>query len=413
MDLRKKQIEELEKKKRENSSLLDVLLVRLGEAVLGRLPDSDPSATDETSLVGEGSVFDEIKIFRRLQNDIANSQVSSQAAEEQIHRFKELEAKIEAGEREENACLKNISASYGKLGKSLLNFSQSYNGTAYEENENIPSSGDGETSDYGYIRDFCSPYQDQSAALLSKVVSLEERLSELEHRDGGNVFTWIGKSTQSLVLRSFLTKAKENLEQLYRTVGDRFSRRSPADELPPVSAGIRELCDGIDRKRSESLSVSQDLAKLKEEKHGISGSFSADGGPHKHIQALKNHIAGFRDELRALYRRTGAEAISRDKTGDEKPAEYRQFIKSLLMPEDNEISDKAARISGIIREDDASIEKLKASLAIDDEKARIEKFRRMIHDKKDKIAQAEKSIAEFEKNIGESEETIEKLQNLL
>jgi chromosome segregation ATPase len=132
---------------------------------------------------------------------------------------------------------------------------------------------------------------------------------------------------------------------------------------------------------------------------------------------LKNHIAQVHDELKTLYRRIAAEAISVESPVDENSSERilqrREFLDSLITPDDREAVDNAVLINGTIRGGDAEIERLQASLAIDEEKAKIEKYRKMIQDKKEKIAQAEKSIAEYESDIGSAEENIKKLQELL
>jgi peptidoglycan hydrolase CwlO-like protein len=219
-----------------------------------------------------------------------------------------------------------------------------------------------------------------------------------------------------MVLRSFLTKAQESLEQLYRNVGERYSRHDSnrllddsanSDSSSSESVAVAEFCAEIERRRAEVRVLSQELADLKEERKEISGSFNAEGGPLKQIQTLKNHIVHVQDELKALYRRIGAEAASID------GVERRDIVNSLVKPEDQESLDNAAQISRLIRENERAIEKLQASLAIDDEKEKIEKYRKMIQEKKDKIAQAEKNIAEFEEGIRVSETAIEKLQSLL
>jgi chromosome segregation ATPase len=215
-------------------------------------------------------------------------------------------------------------------------------------------------------------------------------------------------------LRTFLTKAQENLEQLRRNVGKRYSRREniglpgvETDNSSSESAGIVNFCAEIERKRAEARVLAQELAELKEERRNISGSMNAEGGPLKQIQTLKKQIANARDELKTLYRRIGAEAAS---VGG---AERRQIIDSLIVPDDKETLDGAARISQMIHDDETAIEKLQASLAIDEEKEQIEKYRKMILEKRDKIAQAEKSIIKFEESIRVSEANIAKLENLL
>jgi tetratricopeptide (TPR) repeat protein len=273
-----------------------------------------------------------------------------------------------------------------------------------------------DASSGGDYADFCAPYREQAVALYTKVLSLEERLSGLEEKEGGNVFTWIGKNAQGLVLRSFLTKAQENLEQLHRNVGERYSRRDNGRLLSDdtnsggsssESIAIEETCADIEQRRAEARALMQELTELKEERKEISGSFNAEGGPLKQIQTLKNNIAHVRDELKALYRRIGAEAASVN------GGERRDIVNSLIRPEDQEILDNAAHVSYMIHDNERAIEKLQASLAIDDEKEKIEKYRKMIQEKRDKIAQAEKSISEFEDGIRVAEASIEKLQSLL
>jgi len=385
MDDRKRQINEAEQRKKENLALLDALLAHIGEAIFERTGDSYRE---------DSSVFGELAAYRRFQGDIASSQDSIQAAEEQMRRYKELEEEIDVKEREDGLCSKDLAGVYGRLGKLLLEDSAKFDegGRAYG--------------------DFCAPYQSQADELLTKVLSLEERLAGLEQKEKGNVFSWIGKSAQSLVLRSFLGKAQDNLEQLRRTVGERFTRRdSGSASLDAAEIGV--LCDEVEQKREEQRAIAQDLASLKDEKRKISDGFSAEGGPIRYIQSLKNHIAQVQNELKVLYRRMGNEAMLIDDSVPETGMERMELVKSLLRPEDQENLSSAARTSQTIRDCDTVIEKLKASLAIDDEKAKIEKCRRMIREKQEKIALAEKNILELEGAIRDSEASIEKLRHLL
>jgi len=371
MDDRKKRISELEHRKREQIVHLDALLIRLGEGVFSRMADSNASGIVEQT------------VYQGYQADIANSQASIQAAEEQIRRCKELDQSIDVKEREESNNSKELAVAYNRLGKLLFN----------ENSEQ-------------YVG-FCAQYRDQNEALLTKVSSLGERLDELEKKEGGNVFTWIGKGAQSLVLRSFLTKAQENLEQLRRDAGESYSRDRKLSDASGGNAGIEALCAEIEGKRAHSKTLSADIADLKEERRKINSSFSAEGGPVKHINTIKNHIASVQNDLKTLYRRMGAECASID------PAERRQALDSLLLPQDAEILESASRIDKTIHDCEEEIKKLEASLAIDDEKAKIEKFRKMIQEKRDRIAKAELEISEFEEGIRDSEAFIQKLQELL
>jgi hypothetical protein len=389
MDDRKKLIGEMEQRKREQIGILDSLLARLGEAILGRVTGDFQE---------NEAAFGELTVYRRLCKDIIDWGASIQAVEEQIRRFKELEENIEAKELEEGNCTKELSAGYGKLGKLLLD----------------ADSG----SAQGAYADFCAPIREQADDVFTKVSSLEERLFHLEQKDGGNVFAWIGKNAQGLVLRSFLTKAQDNLEQLRRNVGERYSRNSfralPGSEsdnesVAPEVTEMECLCGGIEQKRAELNNITQELAVLKEEKISISVSYNAEGGPLRRIQILKNHISHARDEQKGLYKRIGADAASVNGPADIS-AERRSIIDSLVKPEDKDQLDNIAQVSNYIADDEIAIEKLRISLAIDEKKAKIEKYRKMIQEKKDKIAQAERDISECDRCIRDSDAVILKLQ---
>jgi chromosome segregation ATPase len=143
----------------------------------------------------------------------------------------------------------------------------------------------------------------------------------------------------------------------------------------------------------------------------INSSFSAEGGPVKHINTIKNHIANVQNELKALYRRIGAECASIDIK--ELPAERKRTLDSLLLPQDGDILENSSVIDRRIHDCEEEIKKLETSLAIDDEKAKIDKFRKMIQDKREKIAKAELDIREYEEGISDSEAFIQKLQEQL
>ena len=334
----------------------------------------------------------ELAVYQGYQLDIANSQASIQAAEEQIRRSKELDQNIEASEREESNNAKELAVAYSRLGKLLFDESS------------------------GKYADFCASYRDQNEALLTKVFSLGERMDELEKKEGGNVFTWIGKGAQGLVLRSFLTKAQENLEFLRRNVGERYSKEikttSVGGDSPEDNSEIDGLCAEIDWKRARSNDLSSDITVLKEERRLINSSFTAEGGPVKHISAIKGRIANAQNELKSLYRRMGAECASIESAQDA-AAERKQTLNAFLQPQDSEVLDNVSRINSSIHDNEEEIKKLEASLSIDDEKAKIERFRRMILEKREKIARAEQEIVEYEDGIKDSEAFIKKLQELL
>ncbi len=225
-----------------------------------------------------------------------------------------------------------------------------------------------------------------------------------------------------------MTKAQESLEQLRRNAGESYSRDykfSEAGNLSAKNAGIEDLCAEIEGKRAHSDALSSDAAVLKEERRKINSSFSAEGGPVKYINAIRNHIADVQNELKALYRRMGAECASIDRkdaaqpavaaqpASAAQPAERKQTLDSLLLPQDREVLENVSRVDRTIHDCEEEIKKLEASLAIDNEKAKIDKLRMMIQEKRNKITKAEQDIAEYEEGIKDSEAFIQKMQNLL
>ncbi|MDR2477414.1 MAG: hypothetical protein LBD18_06495 [Treponema sp.] len=392
MDERKKQIDDLEKQKRENLASLDALFLRLGEALLGRLGALAPE--EATAFCGE------IEEYRRLRQEIADSESAILSVEEQIRRFRELEEKIEAVEQENSACARELSGLYGRLGKCLL--------------DAPPDSG------YGL---FAASWREQANTLCIKACSLEDRLAELEQKEENNVFAWIGKNAQALVLRSFLTKAEDNLEQIRRNIGERYSRQatigenieieasSPADEAAGLAATIQQL-------KARSRALAGKLAELREERRKISGSFNAEGGALKQIQVLKSTIGQTQERLKLMYRRLGAEAACAIPAGlagggEASSQDRKQCIDSLATPDDRTSLESAARLNKSIKDDEEAIAKLQASLAIDRERAKMEKFRRQIDEKKARIADAEKDIAALAEHIRACEGYIEELQKQL
>ena len=110
MDNRKKQINDLERQKKEQNTLLESLLTHFGETLFSRSNDLSPDT----------SSFGELGAYRRFQNDITESETAIQAVEEQISRYQALDEGIEAKELDISVCLTEIAVQHGNLGKALL-----------------------------------------------------------------------------------------------------------------------------------------------------------------------------------------------------------------------------------------------------------------------------------------------------
>ena len=368
MDDRKKRIDDLQRNNKENRGSLDTLLENFGENLYSR--------TKDMSLE-----FEDITLYKAYLQDIAESNAAIGKIEEKNRRFKELEESIENKEQEEKERAKEMAGIYRRLGKSLLE------NPAYE--------------------DYTSLFKEQADALTAKLESLETRIGELDNREGGNVFSWIGKSAQGLVLKSFLSKAQESQEQLYHSVGERFSSRDSVSGGDDVAIILEE----IEALRGVSRSAQDEISALKDEKRMISAGFGIDGNPQKQIQSVKNHIEQVRENLRSLYKDFGAQASGI--MDDNIAPERKYFIDTIVTAEDGEIIGRAVRLNQTMIDNEKAIGKLKASLAIDDEKSKIEKYKRSIEEKKNKIIDFEKSIAELEEDVRDSENSIVELQKQL
>jgi chromosome segregation ATPase len=367
MNNRKKRIDDLLKNNQDARYSLDTLLENFGENLYSRTKDIQAD-------------FEDITQYNVCLHDIAKSNTAISKIEEKNRRFRELEEAIDSGEQERKEREKEMAVIYRKLGKTLLENS------AYD--------------------DYTSLFREQADALKAKLESLETRIGELDNKEGGNVFSWIGKNAQALVLRSFLSKAQESQEQLYYNVGERYSSRDSASQDDEVSVILAE----IDRYREISRSAQDALSALKDEKRILSAGFDIDGNPQKQILNVKNHIAQVREELRALYRKFGAQASGID---EEIKPERKYFIDTIVTAEDGEVIGRAVKLHQSIIENDKAIAKLKASLAIDEENSKIEKYKRTIDDKKNRIVDFQNDIKDLEESVRDCEKYIQELQKQL
>jgi DNA repair exonuclease SbcCD ATPase subunit len=368
MDERKKRIDDLIKNSQESRFSLDSLLENFGENLYSRTKDMNLD-------------FEDIAQYNDYLKDIAEANVSIGKIEEKNRRFKELEDAIAAGEHEEKERAKEMAVIYRRLGKALLD------NKAYE--------------------DFTSLFREQANALHSKLESLETRIGELDNKEGGNVFSWIGNSAKGLVLKSFLSKAQESQEQLYHNIGERFSAREASYDEGEVSS-IREE---IEKLRGVSKTAMDALLVLKDEKRVISAGFDIDGNPQKQIQSIKNHINHIKEELRLLYKNFGAQASGI--MDEEIKSERKYFIDTIVTAEDGEVIGRAVRLNQAIIENEKAIGKLRASLAIDEEKAKIERYIKSIEEKKTKIVDLENGISDLEESVRDSEKYIQDLEKQL
>ncbi|MDR2134206.1 MAG: hypothetical protein LBP27_03795, partial [Treponema sp.] len=286
MDERRKAIDALEKKRRESTDALNLLFEQFGGTLFRRLAAAGEGEADAAAPELPAAWADEY--FRRT-GEISDSESLIKNIEADILRFRELEEKIESKEREKGERAGELAELRGKLGKLVLE---------------SPS-----------WEIFARPFQEEAGTLVSKVQSLEDRLAGLGEGEKGNVLTWIGKSAQGLVLRSFLAKAKDNLERLYRNAGEQFyavlrgqAEGDSADAGQNDEIGI--LVAEIEKKREFSQGLDRGLSELREERRKIGEGFGGESGAAKKIQSLRARAGQEKEALKALYRRAGDGAAS-------------------------------------------------------------------------------------------------------
>jgi chromosome segregation ATPase len=383
MDERRKTIRELEEKRREDLHAIDLILEDLGKTLLSRLETRTgvPEAQEGKGDLSSGDLAE----YHRILKEIADSEEYIQAIEADTCRLKDLEEDILRKEQRNSEETKELSQLYARLGELLLE---------------DPS-----------FSDFTGPFRRQIEALVPKIKSLEDRLEDLEGGNQNNVFTWIGKSAQGMVIRSFLGKNQGNLQRIYTAVGEKFS--SAAFGTPVLNPGVLSVSGEIEAARKRILELNSALNALRDERRKIGDSFGAEGGPVKRTQSLERHIARSREQLRSLYLRYGGRAAAGGGgVGGGASGDTEGEFASLLTGEDTLLLDKIGRLRDTVGEYDKSIEKLKASLAIDAERAEIGKMEKSIEAHRQRIAAGNEAISELERHIEESNRRIQELMEV-
>jgi predicted RNase H-like nuclease (RuvC/YqgF family) len=359
MDERKKTIRKYEDKKWEAANSIEAMLENLGASLLPHLDQDDNSE------------------YRQLSRDINDSEVYITAIEGDITRLKILEEDIQRKDQESALRDKELSKLFTRLGESVL-------------------------AENGCI-DAVKPYQNQAETLFVKIKSLEERLEQLEERGDRNVFAWIGKNTQGMVFRGFLGKSQNSLQKIYTLAGEKYCQSASTDPAP--GADIVSLLEEIETYKQESAVLNADLIRLKEERRRIGETFSPDGGPAKKIQSLERHIARSREELRGVFRSYGRKVEAAESIAE--------FAVPPINETDAQLLENIRKGREAIQEYDREVEKLKASLAIDEEKAVIAKIEKSIKDHEERVRTSEEAIIDLTKQIGEANARIEELTRRL
>jgi tetratricopeptide (TPR) repeat protein len=405
MDERRRTIREMKEQQREDLLAVDRLLEELGAALLSRLTSAggagepEPggeasggalvpfSGPGETSAQEGGSVSshpwgaawpvpEDIAAYHQLLREIEGCEENIRIIDAGIIRLKELEDLVRRLEKTSAEETKNLSGLYAQLGELVL-------------------------EDPGFA-DLTEPYRKQLDYLTSKVRSLGDRLDVLAERGDAGLFSWIGKNTQTVVIRSFLGKNQKNIRQICTAAGEQFTS-SPFRE-GDVDAGVREILDKIKERRKVQVELTGELTRLQEEQRRIGESLGSEGNPRRRIRTLERQIIHAREQLREVYLRYGArlEGAASSK-GSEVP----------FAADDRSLLDRIRQLRKTVRDYDGQIETLEASLAIDEKREGITKKEKAIAEQQQRIAVSEGIIADLKRQIEEARQCIEELSEKL
>ncbi|MDR2096168.1 MAG: hypothetical protein LBP76_11745 [Treponema sp.] len=381
MDERKRAIQELGLKKRETLDAITTLQGEVGGSLLKRnlgeshAPDADALAEREDVPEAVRNAKNAAE-YLKLLKDIADTEALILKIEEDTARLKAVEEDIAVKEKIGKDYSRELSSNFTALGELIFN-----------------------DPDFSAV---VSAYEKQADDIVNKIRSLENQLEEIEIRADGNVFHRLGRNAKGLALRSFLNKNQENLQRIYRTVGEKYVLSSTRE--PSSNPDVEDLFEQIQEKRHAFQEVSAELAELRSERRKIGDVLGAEGNPVKRTGALEKHIVLDRHQILSVFAAFGAVVSD--------PVEAESFT-DLLSVEDTEIITKINEEKDAVRNLETRIESLKASLAIDDEKAEIEKLNKAIGEQRQRIRNAERAIEEFSGQIAQSEKKIEELSLLL
>jgi hypothetical protein len=364
VDERKKTIRELEKKKGETLEKLNKLRGSWGEAVLAR-PDTESS----------GRFADELGQYRHFLETIALFRGRIRTLEEDTPRLRDLEKALTENDNaaaEKTGSLKEL---YIGLGEMAL-----HNDPAFDFDDSLKA---------------------QAEDLAAKISAQQERLGELEEGKNANFFSWIGGNAKGAVIRSRLSKSRADLSRIYAPAGEQFfallEGRGEDGEEGAIPAQIRDLKQEL-ASLEESRSSLQAQRETLREGLGIEGN-SRNFNPAKKIRELEQRIAREQEQLGTFCAAFGGRL-------------YDLFADTEASGEDKAARESIRELLELIAEHEAAIEKLRASLQIDEKRDAIDKMKKSILNHRQRIANSESIIAGLEKQIEEANRNIEALMDL-
>ncbi|MDR1421120.1 MAG: hypothetical protein LBI86_12165 [Treponema sp.] len=359
MDERKKNLADLGVKTREARLSLEVLLEDFGGILLRR---ADASSFGEKKTAG-----DDLVRFRELTREAEVSRDAAEAAGKDDLRLRELEKTIRAKEQEVVSAGKRLSALHRELGKQVLEDPR---------------------------------FAGQTVSFRERFDSLSAGVEELSRRMDGEgessgVIALIGKNARVIVDRTVLSRKQKALETLHEEAGV-FWMSEDGKTSPPQAV---EAAAGA---RSALRALDAEIEGLWEER--------------RQIRELRGGDADLKRRLRLL--------LVRAKTAEAELGRFcggfagrvtegrKKRFADLFEAEDEPALERIQAARKAIGDLETKTAKLRASLAIDAEKAAVNKMKREIENRLKRIAGEKNAVGELEGRVEASERHIAELEKI-
>jgi hypothetical protein len=381
MDERRKSILAIEERKAAEAAREMELLRTLGRLLLERSDD--------------GRLAVERNAYTKLNGEIASFHERIDELNTKTRRAAELTEQINDEERQCAESEKALAAQYPELGRMLF------------EPKSAVAADTGRAG--ASFAEFSAPFCQRIAEIQQKSETLSARLSELETGEKNNVFSWLGKRAQGMVIKSSLTRTEAALRQVYAEAGAAIAAGAAAAEesellKQSVLPEIDRICAETTKLKDECRGRRERLSKLKEEKRSITEELNRDaGGAVRKKAGYEQHITRLLRELDQVYLRLGKKA--------EDPV-AQLALRSLFDDEMSETLETALQSCKQVDEYNEQITKLRVSLEVDDERTVIEKWERAILEERRHIGDSEKKIADYTKLIADARERIVRLEQV-
>ena len=173
----------------------------------------------------------------------------------------------------------------------------------------------------------------------------------------------------------------------------------PALPADGNSGAVRETLDIITSSRKSRDAAAQELTLLREERRRINDALAAEGGAARKIQALEKTISRAREDLTALYRRTGGEV--------EAGAESAERYAHLLEAAENDALEQIHQLRDGVHLNEQRIGRLETAIAIDETNADIAKMEASVEEHRRRIKESENAAANLERLIARARERVE------